>query len=652
MSRIRACAALVLAATVLISLPTPAQAAPSRRLFILWLDGSTIEDWAKPSLPNFNRLLNEAAVGLLSTRTAHESTDPIIMRENAAVTFSAGAQAGADRGKPLKIAGATPGLLGDALASAGYRSILAVAPIGDQNAGLALARSNGSMPTFIDLGDGGRRTGRTPHDSDVAFLADAERQPLTKADEMVGAILAGMSPHDLFVVVSGDPPVARQKKGVRLSAVAIMGPGFGPGLLTSGTTRRDGLITLTDLAPTIVDALGLPPLKGVTGRVATVVPRAHAATFLQHFDRDIVRAALDRYPLTRWMLIIGMVLVALALAVTILAGPAQSTSARIPRGARDLLATLLLAVAASPLALYVNGAFHPSSLQVAAIEGAAVALGLALVVRATVGLIGGLALVLGITALVPLIDLVIGTPLGVRSPIAFQVAGGGRFYGIDGGMLGVVVGAEIFAAALLIGRARDQRRAGQLVALMFAASVWLLGAPSFGSKFGAALTAVPAFGVLALLIAGKRLTRASIALIAGTTLAVTGLLIAVDALRTSGAQSHVARAVEGRTGAWAIITRKVHLQWVTTVHTIWTPAILVFAGAVAVVLWRRRDLVGRAMDLHPLLRPALLAALVGGLAGFVFNDGGVLVTAPIAMFSASVVFSALLTTGTRRTLEA
>jgi len=640
-SRIRACVALVLAAAVLTSLPAPANAAPLRRVFILWLDGSTIADWAKPSLPNFNRVLKESALGLLSTRTANESSDPVVMRENAAVTFGAGAQAGADQGKPIKVAGATPGLLGDALARGGYMSAYVGPFIGDPNVSLALARSDGSPPVYINP----RFVAGHGTNAFSVYLIDAGRDSIADVDIRLGALLGARAAHDLLVVVSGDPPVARQKKGVRLSAVAILGPGFGPGLLTSGTTRRDGLITLTDLAPTIVDALGLPPLKGITGRVATVVPRAHAATYLQHFDSDIVRAALDRYPLTRWMLIIAMVLVVLALAVTILAGSAPSTRARIPRGARDWLATLLLASVATPLSLYVNGAFHPSSLQVAAIEAAAVALGLALIARASAGLIGGLVIVLGLTAIVPLIDLLIGTPLGVRSPLAFQVAGGGRFYGIDGGMLGVVVGAEIFAASLLIERARDRRRAGQLVALLFAASVWLLGAPSYGSKFGAALTAVPAFGVLALLIAGKRLTRASVALIAVTTLAVTGLLIGVDALRTSGAQSHVARAVEGRTGAWAIITRKVHLQWVTTVHTIWTPAILVFAGAVAVVLWRRRDLVARAMEWHTLLRPALLAALVGGIAGFAFNDGGVLVTAPIAMFSAAVVFSTLLTPG-------
>ena len=629
----------MLATAALLSAASPAGAAPSRRVFILWLDGSTISDWSSPSLPNFHRLLDEAAVGILSTRTANESTDPTVMRENAAVTFGAGAQAGAEGGKPIKIAGATPGLLGDALARGGYTTEVDQPRTGpDMNVALGLARSDGTVPPVFERGLPVGRLGSV-------ILVDVGSFPMREADGVLYAIKKSIAPHDLLVVVSGSPPVARQKKGIRLSAVAIEGPGFGPGLLTSGTTRRDGLITITDLAPTIVDALGLPALTGVTGRVATVVPKTNAASSLRSFDKDIVRASLDRYPLTRWMMVIAMVLVALALAVTVFAGPAPSTSSRIPRGARDWIATLVLAAAAAPLSLYVNGAFHPSSLSVAAFEAAGVALGLALIARAAAGLIGAFVVVLSLTALVPLIDLLFGTPLGVRSPLAFQVAGGGRFYGIDGGMLGVVVGAEIFAAALLIERARDQRRAGQLMALIFAASVWLLGAPSYGSKFGAALTAVPAFGVLALLMAGKRLTRASVALIAIAALAVTGLLIAVDALRTSGTQSHVARAVEGRSSAWAIITRKVHLQWVTTVHTIWTPAILVFAGAVAIVLWRRRDLVARALEWHTLLRPALLAALVGGIAGFVFNDGGVLVTAPIAMFAAAVVFSTLLTPG-------
>jgi len=603
---------------------------------VVWLDGTTLGDWSSPGLPHFKTLLEDGAIALLATRTAHEIADLRSMRASAAVTFSAGSEGAGDprTGKPITVTGVTPGLLGDALARGGYATGFAELGSIDQNAALAFARTDGSLPSRIDEKRLVRPGGAT--------LVDLGGRPISEADEVLGLIQREMSPSDLLMVVSGSTSVARQRQGIRLSAVAIEGPGFGPGMLTSGTTRRDGVVTLTDLAPTIVAALGLPPLPGADGRAATVKPTSNAVPKLLSLERDLVRASLDRRPLTRWTLVAAMILIVVALAVVWFAGPAPRTNTRIPSGARDWLATLLVASAATPLALYVNGIFHPSSTGVAGLETVAVALGVALIARATVGLTGSLVVVLGLTALVPLVDLLIGTPLAVRSPLAFQVAGGGRFYGVDDGVLGVVVGAEVFAAALIVERMRG---VGRWIAIVFAASVWLLGAPSFGSKFGAPLTAVPAFGVLAVAIGGKRFTRASIAAIAIATVAVTGLLIGVDALRTPAAQSHVARAVEGRSSVGGILSRKIHAQWVITAHTIWTPAIILFAGALALVLWRRRDLVARALEWHALLRPALLAALVGGIAGFLFNDGGVLTTAPIAMFASSVVFATLLAPG-------
>jgi len=609
---------------------------PTRHLIVLWMDGTTLADWSSPALPHFHALLEDGAIALLATRTVHETADQRTMRANAAVSFGAGAEGAGEPGsrKPIKVAGVTPGLLGDALDRGGYITTFVERGTIDRNAALAFARADGSLPPPVGLFSGPGQIS--------AALIDLGGLPMKNTDEILGAIQGGISPRDLLVVVSGTASVARQRQGIRLSVVAIQGPGFGHGLLTSGTTRRDGIIALTDLAPTIVSALGLPALSGVEGRVATVVPRAHPATFLASFERDVIRASSDRRPLTRWTLVAAMILVVIALAMVWFAGPSGRKTLRIPPGARDWLATLLVAAAATPLALYVNGAFRPSSTTVAGLETVAVALGLAVAARAVAGLSGSLIAVLGLTALVPLVDLLVGTPLGVRSPLAFQIAGGGRFYGVDDGVLGVVVGAEIFAAALLLERARDLRRTGRWVALFFAASVWLLGAPAYGSKFGAALTAIPALGVFAVLVAGKRLTLRVAAAIGAVTLAVTGLLIAVDALRSSSSQSHVARAVEGRSSVTAILSKKISAQWQITAHTIWTPAILIFAAAILVILWGRRDQVARLAEWHVLLKAALFAALVGGVAGLAFNDGGVITTAPIALFAATAFFAMLL----------
>ena len=114
-----------------------------------------------------------------------------------------------------------------------------------------------------------------------------------------------------------------------------------------------------------------------------------------------------------------------------------------------------------------------------------------------------------------------------------------------------------------------------------------------------------------------------------------GIERAVAALRSSQSQSHVARAVEGRSSVTAILSKKISAQWQITAHTIWTPAILIFAVAIGVVLWRRRDRFARAAEWHVLLKAALVAALVGGVAGLAFNDGGVITTTPIALFASS-----------------
>jgi hypothetical protein len=657
----------------------PATAAPKRHLYVLWVDGTTLADWSSAQLPNFHALLSSAAVALLSTRTEHESTDPRTLRVNAAVTFGAGARAAGDpaTGKPVVVAGAKPGMLGDVLAKGGYRTAVAGDADGtdlvDHNAGLALAKSDGTAPPQVDTSalDASFATGHSsvptlisrvitgagsafevflvdPGDTERVLRASSGRPSqqamalaMLHADAALGVIRNALQPSDLLVVVSASTSPQRQRRGIRLGVVAIIGPGFGAGLLTSGTTRRDGVVSVTDLAPTIGAALGLD-VSGVDGRIATVVPAIDAPLTLRPFERDIIRASLFRRALTRGMLAVSMGVVVLGLLLLLAERTPGPSGRRRLRAPRAMIATLLVACASSPLALYVVGALHPPRVSVAVAESAAIALGLALVTRLVLGLRGSLATVLLLTAAIPLVDLLFGTPLGVRSPLAFQIAGGGRFYGVDDGVLGVVVGAEVLAVALIVERLRSRRLVPAVVAVAFAVSVWLLGAPSYGSKFGAALTAVPAFGVLAVVLGGKRFTLRSALAIAIATVGGTGLLIFVDALRKPEAQSHVARAVEGRSNVGAIISRKVHAQWVIGAHTIWLPAILVFAAALGVVMWRRRALFAEVFGWQPLYRMALIASVVAGIAGLLFNDGGVVTTAPIALFAATATFALLL----------
>ena len=69
---------------------------------------------------------------------------------------------------------------------------------------------------------------------------------------------------------------------VHLTVAGMRGPGIEPGLLRSGSTRRAGLVTLVDIAPTILDLAGVErpdSMEGrrfepVTGGPATGIERA------------------------------------------------------------------------------------------------------------------------------------------------------------------------------------------------------------------------------------------------------------------------------------------------------------------------------------------------------------------------------------------
>ncbi|MGH2906440.1 MAG: hypothetical protein ACRDKI_06680, partial [Solirubrobacterales bacterium] len=73
--------------------------------------------------------------------------------------------------------------------------------------------------------------------------------------------LAAEQPKRMIIVVQAPPDPAR----TRLLTIAVRGIG-GDGGIRSATTRRDGLVAATDIAPTILDRLGIKSPKTMQGQ--------------------------------------------------------------------------------------------------------------------------------------------------------------------------------------------------------------------------------------------------------------------------------------------------------------------------------------------------------------------------------------------------
>jgi hypothetical protein len=245
-------------------------------------------------------------------------------------------------------------------------------------------------------------------------------------------------------------------------------------------------------------------------------------------------------------------------------------------------------------------------------------------------------------------DLLAGTPLASRSPIGFQIAGGGRFYGIDEALLGVLLASAIVAAGVWLDRAREDPRRALLVAAVGLTFVAVIaGAPSLGSKFGAPFTLIPAFGTFLLLAQGRRIDRAGLIGIATATVLIAASLAAADALGSPESRSHIGRELVGGTAAGPLIARKLASLVRVTFTTVWLPFTVVIAGTVAALWPRRPDLVARAMWGRPACRAALRALMVGSACALVSNDTGIMTVAAASAVAAACFYQPFLAPASR-----
>ncbi|HEV2089224.1 MAG TPA: hypothetical protein VGR21_13000, partial [Cryptosporangiaceae bacterium] len=199
----------------------------------------------------------------------------------------------------------------------------------------------------------------------------------------------------------------------------------------------------------------------------------------------------------------------------------------------------------------------------------------------------------------------------------------GRFSGVGNVIFGVFGAAAVLLVAL-VAYGRPRRVALVILAAVAVPVVLVDGVPAWGADLGGVLTLVPAFGVLALLLADARVTVVRAVAVAGGAVAVVGLIAVADYLRPEASRSHfgrfVASVVEG--GAGSTLERKLRTSLdlvLTGPHTV---VAVVVAVVFAVAVFRPPAGLRTAYAASPPLRVALVVTVVFSAVGFATNDSG------------------------------
>lgn len=492
----------------------------------------------------------------------------------------------------------------------------AASPGGERGGGVVLveASDNARLLRYRTTVDSGR----------YATLWD---QALRRADELLARLLAHVDPETDTVIVLAP----YNRRGDRdLTITAMAGPDVEPGYLRSASTQRAGFLTLVDVAPTILDVLGVDRPTEMEGRPALVTPSD--ASVEERIEHLVSLNAASRF--RERLLTPTTTAVLLVLAATVAAAMVAHTSGWSPRARAAIRFAALFDLAVLPVSYLARGfpledlgaRFYWSFVVLAALAVAAAATALARWRGARRGaLVGVLALVAGVLV----VDVVTGSRLSLSAAFGYSPTGNSRLYGISNYSYGQVAAATCLLAAWIA----DVRpgRTGRLLAVgAMAAAVVLLGVPIWGSDVGGVLAFTPAVVVFAVVLHRWRI-RLPLVLAAGalTVLAIVvfGLL---DLARPAGDRAHLGRLFErvgneGLEPLVSVIERKLLANLAVSTSSLWVAAIPI---AVAFWVYLRRG-PGRPAegirDRFATLPAALWAVLVAAVLGSALNDSGAIV---------------------------
>jgi hypothetical protein len=494
-----------------------------------------------------------------------------------------------------------PGLFASTLERAGHRVAYA-GVVGFEQTEAAVAANRAGAIEKVSLGTIGTFPQRALDLWREADVVVARFPPDAAGLEALDRIVAARQPGDLIYAIRAPPPGR-----VRLLPTGVLGPGFRARVLYSATTRRTGLVAATDMAPTVLDYLGVKIPKQMEGRVIEARPDGNAEDVRARMARlDVVLGR--RGPALRTF---GIALLLLALGLW---------SARRRAGLRAAARIAFLAVLWVPGVALVTAALAPTRLaEILALSLGSIGLG-ALTDRFVPWPLAPAlpaAVVFGAHA----VDLARGSPLIGASLVGPNPKGGARFFGI-GNELEAILALEVLlglGAALTLVKREYVTRMFAFGCLVAAA---IIGSGRLGADVGGVITLGAGAAGAVLASMGGRLTRRRLLVAALVPVAAVLGLVVLDLVTSGGA--HLTRTVIHGNGSGEILDiiqrrAKISFNGLQNVPV----AIFCALGLVCMVLaLRRRERIYASLRDHPAFMAGIWGSFSATVIGALSNDSG------------------------------
>jgi hypothetical protein len=224
------------------------------------------------------------------------------------------------------------------------------------------------------------------------------------------------------------------------------------------------------------------------------------------------------------------------------------------------------------------------------------------------------------------LDLVTGAHLEWNTVFGYSPTVGIRLVG-EGNMAFAQLSAAALLFAGLLAWQVPAPRGTRVAVGVLAVTIVVMGVPIWGNDFGAVVSALPGFALLAWMLLGHQIRARTVAVVTGIVVAGVVFVGLLDLLRPSDQRTHVGRFLQkvgtDFGGATLVIRRKASENLSVFGRSVLLGGLIIIAVMV-LYLWfvppRSLRPVVRAI---PTARATVIALLVLAVLGFALNDSGI-----------------------------
>ncbi len=478
---------------------------------------------------------------------------------------------------------------------------------------------------FVDLGDTYRLDNYRLNLNDKTY-ASMKKRISNHIDKYLKEVLAMVGENDTVYISSAFPSDLDYKNTRRLSPI-IKFKGEGKGILSSATTRREGIVANLDVGVDILNEFGLEN-KAMLGRSYNLVEKDDNVSYVLDQYEKIVSISDIRSTVVNGFVgvisiswIIGMIAILLR------------NHFRHEEKVFIVLKEFIKLGIIMPLSFLIAPIFNFK--QPMAIAGGILLTTLVLYLigrklfKDDIKQMGFFAL---ITIIVITIDSIFGTYLMQNNIMSYDAIIGARYYGIGNEYEGVTIACAIFALATLV----SYNKIPKWIVPILSITILITSAyPSMGANVGGAISECVAYLLFVLLIFDVKLDFKKVLMLGLVAVGVVGAFAVLDIV--SGSESHLSVFVNqillnGPSAIFETFGRKIQMNIKLAQTSVWVNILLAGIGIIAIFIFRPSKHFRDIARKYPVLFKGFVASMVGCIITLLVNDSGIVAAATASIY--------------------